>query len=506
MKNGFKKYWVPVFVGLVIFLQLIVFAVFRENSYIAVHDNLDLFVSQLQIMKNTKSFFSHGVLLPMLGGISRDTFGSEFSLYNILYFLFPGLTAYLIGYFLKILFGFCSIQILAREIYGENYSKYRSLLWLIGLGYGLIPVFPAYGIAFTSVPLLIYFLIKVYKKPSFIWYLGIFLYPLVSYFSYFGFFLLAYMVCAIIIMWIKDKKFPKGLTAALFVLAAGYIVFEYRLFHEMLFTSKETIRTIMVSPDFSLAEVGRSVWNAFINPVFHAQDSHLYFVLPVCVAGLVIMNINYIRKKQFRRILTDSCNLVFLFILFNCLICGIYNLKAVRDLVELLLPPLTGFQFDRTVYFNPFLWFALLFLLLKRLYDSKKRTLLRLANAVAVVSVLVVMFVPQTYNDFVSTCRGQAYELVKGKQPQGMSYGEFYSESLFQQIKDDIHYDGEWSVAYGLHPAVLQYSGIATLDGYLGFYTTEYHDRFRKMIAPALDGNEWAEDYYDHWGARAYLF
>ena len=36
-------------------------------------------------------------------------------------------------------------------------------------------------------------------------------------------------------------------------------------------------------------------------------------------------------------------------------------------LFETLIPPLTGFQFNRTLYFNTFLWYALLFLVLKRL-------------------------------------------------------------------------------------------------------------------------------------------
>ena len=77
---------------------------------------------------------------------------------------------------------------------------------------------------------------------------------------------------------------------------------------------------------------------------------------------------------------------------------------------------------------------------------------------------------------------------------------------MFEEIKEEIEYDGEWSVAYGMHPAVLQYNGIATLDGYLGFYEQEYKEAFRKVIAPALESNEWSRAYFDDWGARAYVF
>lgn len=61
---------------------------FGEGSYIATHDNLDLFMGHFQAMKHWNAFFGHGVTVPILGGISRDYLSSEFSLYNILFTVF----------------------------------------------------------------------------------------------------------------------------------------------------------------------------------------------------------------------------------------------------------------------------------------------------------------------------------------------------------------------------------------------------------------------------------
>ena len=498
--------WFLLFTGSLLFFQAAVFLIFRENSYIQVHDNLDLFAAQLQIMKNTDTFFAHDVVLPMLGGISRNTFGSEFSLYNILFFLFPNFWAYIIGYVLKIavgIFGFC---LLTKDVYKENYITYRPLIIVIAVAFGMIPVFPAYGIAFTSVPIIVFLLRKIYREPGKWWYLGVFLYPLLSYFSYFGFFILAYMVCAIIILWIKDKRFPKGITISLFLLAGGYIFFENRLFKQMLFSDEVTIRTSMLSAELSFKEIADSVWNVFYTTEFHAQDSHRYLVLPICLIGLVWINVCYIKKKEWEKILTDSCNLTFGFILFNCLIYGLYNWKAFRDLVAMLIPQLTGFQFNRTTFFNPFLWYALLFLVVKRMYDSRAKWLRYAANAIVMAAALVVMFKPQMYNDFYDTCYYNAYSIIKQTTVNNLNYREFYSEDLFEQIKEEIDYNGEWSAAYGMNPAVLQYNGISTLDGYLGFYSQEYKEKFRKVIAPALETAEGNRIYFDEWGARAYLF
>ena len=52
----------------------------------------------------------------------------------------------------------------------------------------------------------------------------------------------------------------------------------------------------------------------------------------------------------------------------------------------------------------------------------------------------------------------------------------------------------------------MEYNGISTVDGYLGFYSQLYKDEFRKAIAPALDRVEESRDYFDSWGARAYLY
>jgi len=416
IKGFIKEKWYILFVGMLLCMQAGVFLIFREKSYIQVHDNLDLFASQLQMMKNTDTFFAQDVLLPMLGGISRNNFGSEFSLYNILFYILPNFWAYMVGYALKITIGIYSFCLLAKDVYGEKYEEYRPLVLVVATAYGLIPVFPAYGIAFTSVPLIVFLLRRIYRQPSLWLYLGVFLYPLLSYFSYFGFFLLAYIALAVVILWLRDKHFPKGIAVSLFLLAAGYIVFEHRLFKEMLFSDVVTIRKTMVNADLTFLENIKSVWAVFTSTNFHEQDSHLYLVLPVCLVGLLLINIGYVRRKEFHKILQDSCNLVLGLIVFNCIIYGLYDWKAFRDLVEAIVPQLTGFQFNRFTFFNPFLWYSLLFLIVKRMYDSHKKTAMWTANVIVMVAAIVVMFKPQMYNDFYNTCYYNAYSILKKTQ------------------------------------------------------------------------------------------
>ena len=498
------KYWYLVIIAGLLLAEAIVFTGFGEKSYITIHDNLDLFIPHLKMMQLTDTFFSHGVTLPILNGVTRDDFGSEFYLFHFLYTFLPDYAAYIAGYFLSIAISMGSICLLAREFL-PDWRTYRPFILLFGLIYGILPVFPVYGIAFASIPLVVYLVHKIYSGQGLRYYIFLFLYPIVSYFSYFGFFILGYLVLFTIIDWIRQKRLNRQLLISIPVLFLGYAFFEYRLFHSMLFSDTVTIRSTMAIGDLSLPEVARTALDGFVNSIFHAGDAHKYIVLPAVLIFLVIQNITYLQQSR-GKILRDPANLIFLLILFNCSIYGIFYYKPLRDLVYTLVPPLQGFQYHRTIFFNPFLWYLLLFIMVKRLYDSKTVMLHRASYALSLIALLVVVFAPANYNDFYNTCYYNAYTLVKHQPADMLNYAEFYSKDLFSAIKEDLDYNGEYSAAYGFHPAVLTYNGISTVDGYLGMYSQEYKESFREIIAPALEKSSYYRSYYDTWGARAYIF
>lgn len=493
--------------GFLLFAGL-VFFICGEKSVIAVHDNLDLFIPQFQMMKDTGTFFSHGKDVPFLGGISRDVLPSEFYLYTVLYMLLPAYPAYVIGYLLKIVIAVFSCILLAGDVCGENYEAYKPLAWVLGLAYGALNVFPAFGIPFASIPLALWLLLRIYREPKIKWYVFLFFYPMLSYFSYFGLFILAYMSLAFLWLWIRDKKFPGRILPAICILSAGCIACEYRLFGTMLFGDEETIRTTMEAGSLTAGEIITTIGEVFAKGMFHAESVHTYLVLPVCILYFFYLNISYLRNKNSKGIFHDLYNLVMLIIVFNSAVYGIYYWEGFRGLVEKLCPPLTGWQFNRTVFFSPFLWYAAFFLVLKRLYESSshQKVMKAAANLLAVAALLLIVLTNTRYNDLYHTCLDQAYRLAKGAPSNQLGFGEFYSEGLFEEAKADIGYEGEWSAAYGFYPAILEYNGIATLDGYLGFYSQDYKEAFRKIIAPALERVEESREYFDTWGARASLY
>ncbi len=523
------KYWFLFPVTGFLLLAAAVFFGYGERSYIGVHDNMDLFLAQFQMLKNTDSFWKHGVDVPFLGGVSRDNLPSEFSLYSLLFMVFPTYTAYVLGLLGKILMGMFSFRLLAGELFGERFETYRPIVYMTGFVYGICWFFPAFGFAFASIPLCVWLLMKIYKGQGrrwYLWYAALFAYPLVSYFSYHGIFILGYLALAVLWLFCREAYLRKRkgrerpsisgegpqegkaawrLLGALFVLAAGFVVCEYRLFGQMLFSDEVTIRSSIVNASLSLPEIFREIGQVFREGIFHADGVHGKVALPVCMIYFVVNNALYVRRKEGKAMLRDPFNLLLVFILFNCAVYGFYDFEPLRSLVEKLVPPLEGWQFNRTVFFNPFLWYAALFLVLRRFYDEGPWQMW-LANGIVCIAALAVILAPTRYNDLYSTCYNRAYEHFHAQEVDELSYEQFYAVDLFEEIKADIGYEGGWAAAYGFHPAVLEYNGIATLDGYLGFYSQQYKEDFRKVIAPALERVEATRIYYDDWGARAYLY
>ena len=166
MKAAIKRNFSILIVMIFVAAVAVFYCVIGENSYIAVHDNLDLFVAQFAMLRNTGTFFAHNVAAPFLGGVSRDVLPGEFSLYTILYVIFPPFTAYVVGYIAKVLIAVVSMRLLVKDIISvrsdrknilgdntdDNDKSKLGMATLVGLLYGVLNMFPAFGIAFSSIP------------------------------------------------------------------------------------------------------------------------------------------------------------------------------------------------------------------------------------------------------------------------------------------------------------------------------------------------------------------
>ncbi|SEQ36934.1 DUF6044 family protein [Butyrivibrio sp. TB] len=540
----FRRFWYFIFIGLFFVCTIVLYKTAGAGSYFAIHDNLDLFIPQYQMMKNDETFFALVAGTDFLDNISRNVLPSEFSLYTILYMILPAGKAYVAGYFIKILIAMIGGMLLAYDILTNegidewvrhgvyyvhpvknDYSSTMAIAILVSFAYGILNLFPAFGIPFAAIPLIIYLLRSVYREPSFLKYLLIFCYPFLSYFSYHGIFIMGYLMIAIIWMWIRHHEFPIRLFVSLVLLVVGSVVFEYRLFMTMLFSGEVTIRSSIVQADMSPISIVFETLKVWANGMMHANDAHVYIVLPVCVIYFFYLNAKYIRSNNASGIVHDYFNFCAVAIAFNSIIYGLYFFAPIRKLFELLIPPLKGWQFNRTIFFNPFLWYASFMIVCYRICKSTRQNSVSqrrgfwfrgLVYLMVLASIAVIIIQPALpygqdarYDDIYYTAYGEYYKHNHdGKTPDNnLSLEEFYDPQLFGTLKEEIGYiEGEQCAAYLMYPAQLEYNDISTLDGYLGFYSQDYKDKWRNVIAPALDLQPASADYFDNSGIRCYLY
>lgn len=502
MKSKLKQNWSYFFVALFIIVTVLYVAFYGKSVYVPVHDNLDSNIAWLKMLKDHHLFWAQNAKVPFLGGTDRNYLCSEWKAYHWLFMLMPVFEAYVAGFLLKIVISVGSCVFLGKIILKEEYCQYHNLVALCGFLYGILPTFPTSGFSFASIPFLFGILWCLEEQSDWRWYICLCLYPVFSEFSLFGFFICIYILMFFVCRWIVKKKANANMLLALAALAVGYAATEYRLFYMMLFSEVSSIRTSFITSYADIKNVCGAIRMAFRYGHYHSQALHQYFVFPFCICYFIYLNLSYVWKKEPVNILKDKFNWLITWIFCNACVYGFDKYEPFRKMVERLVPPLAGFSFARTLWFNPFLWYLSFAVILFRIAQKKH---IRASFFLCGCAIAVIFIYPSMYNHISLNIRSRT-AANSGKQTDNFTYEQFYQEELFQKVKKAIDYNGEYAVAYGMHPAVLEYNGIATLDGYISNYSQEYKERFRTLIAPELEKDPTNRNYFDHWGGRAYMF
>jgi len=157
------------------------------------------------------------------------------------------------------------------------------------------------------------------------------------------------------------------------------------------------------------------------------------------------------------------------------------------------------FQFSRFNWLHPLIYFLLFAVALRVINDSLHFNERQLGKILAIVLILLQLTVLLP-NNWATVSMDTANH-------DAITYRQFYAEDLFQNIEDDIGLDqaSYRVINIGFHPAIAQYNGFYTLDGYSNNYPLEYKHRFRNIISNELDKNPSLEDYFDYMGSRCYV-
>ncbi len=472
------------------------------------NDNLDgANLVLLHILKLYGAVFSFDAQIPMLHGLSRLFFPAELKVWGFLFaFCDDFLLAYRINLLLKIAVGYCSMAIFLKTFAAaENDGPW--LRRMVAACFAVLPCQPENALSFASLPLVFCLFRAVYLNtgpaktpdrrplsPALLaaLFAGIACYPLLSDFSRYGLYILFVLGLFFLYDAIRQKRPHLPFAAGIALLALGYVLTEYRLFYVFLWLRPETIREEFRHGSYSYFNFHYTLTETLellLDGQYHfASTAHKYILLPAVLLFMLLggrgRSPGRSRAKLF-------------FAAFVAIIAARWlYLYVVVELLDAHVRIFRIIQLDRVYIFLPIILYSLFYMAMASLAGRAGKPVAVLCVAAQAACIIMT---PAIYNDALRNIRRDTYAA------EDYGYREYFSQALFANIKKQIHYAGEWSVAVGFPPSVLSFNGIHTLDGYHSYYPLAYKHAFRTVIAPELAADPDLREYFDYWGCRAYI-
>lgn len=467
----------------------------RENYAFIVHDNMDSFAGTAQMIYKNHLYFSLDQPLPIMNGLGGEYTGIAFELYDFLNCMFGYLTGQILTRMIGVALGFFSLKHLLEYIYPERSRFQQDIILLLSAAYIITPIAPNRMIGFASLPLVIEFYLYLREKYKFKPLVFLAIIPsMVTDFGSITVFILGFWFLFGAADTIVRRRLNVNICTAFVLMSISTVCVNIN-FIKIAFIAEETNRSLRLKDTFSF------MWETFVdylqNGQYHSTALQKKVVLPFLILSTIYVVVLLLKKEYVNAPYKKRC----FFILFFG--WGLWFFSALIETLQesglqtgILI--IDGFQWGRVIGFMRIMWYLMLASVLF-LVDHH-----RVWNAVLYVAVCAqivnVAHSPTRYNDVLTSVK------VHFRQQAVPTYQEFFSEELFEDIKQDISYSGEGVAAYGYHPAVLLFNNFNTIDGYFSVHSMKWQEEFREIIAPALDLYEIWRTYYDTWGGRMYLF
>lgn len=405
--------------------------------------------------------------------LSRNAFGTEFSLIVWLYALFPTMIAYAISQTITRFVAFLGMYLLLKKHFLVK-EGWEFINIGVALAFAFTPFWPSGMLSTLGMPLALWAFLNIRKGEKLCKnYLVLTLLPLYSSIVL-GFF---FFLSAMGIFWLTDVLRGKGWNWRFFLsivyMTFVYLLVEYRLVYSMLFDDEPTSRDEYFHARLS---VWHSIRLTFKNYIFghnHVMTIHTFVILPIMFIAFYII----LRKKLW----TQEKVFVFLFIL-NLLLSAWYAFWFYKGWLPLTerFHVLDTFNFARYHFLRPLVIYLLFALSLRIFWYQGKYW----RKAIPLL-IAAQLFIGVLSNE----------EIVFQKQP---SVKQFFAQDQFSDIKAYIGLLQEdyRVVSIGIHPAIAQYNGFYTLDSYNNFYPLHYKYEFRKIIEKELSKNKKIQTYF----------
>jgi hypothetical protein len=470
-----------------------------SNSHVKIFDNLDCHIAHTKVLAESGKAFSlnpNTKLDNFLDGIALSGVDSGFNVLTWLFMIFPPFTAYALNDLLMRLTAILGMVLLLKKYIIKPQEKEHHWI-IIGAAacFALLPFYPAGGISIAGIPLLLYsFLEFLEHKGKSFHFLVIFIFPFYSKLALAGVFIAISLFTIFVVDWVRNKKINFPYLGGLALLTITYCFTHFHLVYSFLapgfISYREEIHAVGVPTAKALK---LSIDNFVFDRVNEVGAQHM-FVLTAAALALAASIVKKINTRLLKGLIAAALLTSFMwgFKYWTCII-------PLREKFQLL----NAFDFSRFYWLNPFLWyliFALALLIISKIKYGK------VLVSIFIIGQLLYMFM--NYNWEIRYLLGIKTSFAGSARTYSLTYKEFYSQALFEEIHQYINKPkaNYRVISLGIPPAISQYNGFYTLDIYTDVYTLEYKHRFRKIIEKELGKNDRLRWVFDENAKRCYLF
>ncbi len=477
-------------------VYLAVPVILGENSVITVHDNLDSEVAYNVVLANSHKAFDldpSSKIDQIMNGLPRGCLPSGLNAVTWLFLAFKPFMAYLINYLLVHVIAFAGMfLLLERHILPKDEDP--AVILAASLCFAILPFYTIFGLSIAGQPLLLYSFLNILKNDHELTdLLIIFSFPFYSTFELTGVFIVIALALILAGNTIMTRKFNViffwGIIGLTFLYAISDITLIRLIFFDRAFISHR----ILLAPDrFTAIQALLNAFDNFLQGQYHAASLHGTIILPSALLALLI---NYFKKSRDKLLLLllSAAALISLWY-------GLFGWRGYAYFSE-KITLLRTFQWSRLHWLHPLLWYIIFALALSAINR------LKYGKYIVVALVILQLNILLTYSDS-QTNIAHSINIMTGHDANIETYKKFYSESLFKKIGDFIGRPKKdyRVISIGMHPAIAQYNGFYTLDGYQNDYPLAYKLSFRRVIEKELAKSEKHKKYFDEWGSRCYAF
>ncbi|MFG6120688.1 DUF6044 family protein [Thalassobacillus sp. B23F22_16] len=488
----FTKHKLLVIASLILAAYLLPYYLLGEDSHIRVHDNLDSNIVWFKlVVENNLIFASPNEMLPsIINGLPRSALPSGLDAMVWLYALFEPFTAYTLNQTIMrvvALFGMYFLLAYYFEKQTGTWTNYQLPITGAALTFALLPYWPSGALSMAGMPLALLAFMKIrdfgrHAKKRY--WLMLVLIPFHANFILAFSFFISIIGVIWLVDWIRYKQLNWPFFHSIVLMTSIFLIKNYMVIYSMFLDSEY----VPHREEFELGDkdaVGAfqlGIEN-FLFAHTHDETLHYRFIFPAAMAAILLA----VWKRMVPKLLISLLAANFILSIWY----GYWyweGWRVPKDTISLL----NNFNFSRYHFLHPLLWYLVFGLAMgiiqKRVFLGKFIVLMLILSQVA---LLFPLGEESKYSEFDS-----------------FTYKEFYSEALFEDIKEYIGEDPSdyRVVSIGMHPTIAQYNGLWTLDTYNTTIPLSYKHSWRKVIAPELEKNGSLEHYFDTWGSRLYLY